>query len=406
MEAENQEQRIAELLQRQAVMAAQAATQAMPAPIITPPSFEGALEQIRLQRANLLMMLVLNIPEFEGEASTLPDFIERGGTLMEQLSVSPIDPATGRAIQQLLVGRVASHVRRELGVSADTDWADLTKRLKDQYGGARKPYQRQAVTLISTVRHKGETPTQFALRMEEGARQLKARVYETAPSTEEGHRIMQVLDLLVAERLRREMPDRVKKVLVSTATTARIDEVVDIVRAEDEEYRESNEREERWTRVRRDRPVRRERPFATPRVPNQGPRRDERPRRQEKTSGPKRWERPDRRCYECGQPGHLARACPYIARRGQNAWKVEPMDINAMDLERRYDVRRRRYFWVQRKTAGSSRGTSSDVSAVEDPSASEGHGASGDSDSEAQTRKTTKARRTYAEVSRSKPEKQ
>jgi hypothetical protein len=43
----------------------------------------------------------------------------------------------------------------------------------DQYGGAQKPFQRQAVTLISMVRQRGETPTQFAMRMEEGARQLK-----------------------------------------------------------------------------------------------------------------------------------------------------------------------------------------------------------------------------------------
>jgi hypothetical protein len=105
---------------------------------------EGALEEVRLQRANLLMMLVLNIPEFEGEASALPDFIQRGGTL-------------------------GSHVRRELWVSADTDWAELVKRLKDQYGGARKPY----VTLISTVRRREETPTQFALRIEEGDEGLR-----------------------------------------------------------------------------------------------------------------------------------------------------------------------------------------------------------------------------------------
>jgi hypothetical protein len=103
-----------------------------------------------------------------------------------------------------------------------------------------------------------ETPTQFALRMEEGARELKARVYETASSTKEGHNIMQVLDLLVTERLKREMPERIKKVLVGMATTARIDEVVDLVRAEDEEYREANEREERWTRAVRDRPARKE----------------------------------------------------------------------------------------------------------------------------------------------------
>jgi hypothetical protein len=79
------------------------------------------------------------------------------------------------------------------------------------------------------------------------------------------------------------------------------------------------------------------------------------------------------------------------------------MDINAMDQVRRYDVRRKIYFWVQRKTAGSSRGTSSDGSSVEEPSPCEGPSVSGGSDSEVRTRNTTKARRTYAEVSRTKP---
>jgi hypothetical protein len=52
------------------------------------------MEQVKFQRANLLMMLVLNIPKFEGEAATLTDLIGRGETLMQQLDLGPMDLET------------------------------------------------------------------------------------------------------------------------------------------------------------------------------------------------------------------------------------------------------------------------------------------------------------------------
>ena len=74
------------------------------------------------------------------------------------------------------------------------------------------------------------------------------------------------------------------------------------------------------------------------------------------------------------------------------------MEINAMDLERRYDARRRRYFWVQRKSSGSTRGTSSDESPAEERGESDRSVSTG-SEGEEQPRKAPKTPKTYAEVS-------
>ena len=154
---------------------------------------EKAGEQVRLQAANLMTMLTLNIP---GEASMLPDFLDRGGALMEQLDVAPGGPTTDRAIHQILVGRVATHIRGQIGVTANSPWTKVVKRLRAQYGGARIPYQRQAVTLISMARKKGETLSHFAKRTEEGAWTLRVKVFEISVSMEEAHQRKYGIDLL------------------------------------------------------------------------------------------------------------------------------------------------------------------------------------------------------------------
>jgi hypothetical protein len=191
MEAE-----LSSLMKEQALLAAQAVAQTSTAGL----SQASAAEQVQLQRTNLLMVIALNIPEYEGEATMLPDFIDRGSALVEQLEATPGDAATDKAISQLLIGRIATHVRRQIGITINLEWKEVVKRLKEQYGGARKPFQRQAVSMISMTRSRGESPTQFAMRMEEGARALKTRVYETLDSSEEAYRVMQVLNLLVCER--------------------------------------------------------------------------------------------------------------------------------------------------------------------------------------------------------------
>lgn len=333
-------QQITALMQQQATMAAQAVAQALP----LSQSAERAGEQVRLQRANLLMMLTLNIPEFEGDASTLSDFLDRGSALIEQLQAAPGDPATDKAIRQLLIGRVATTIRRQIGVTANTAWEEVAKKLREQYAGGRKPYQRQAVTLLSTTRRKGETPAQFATRIEEGTRMLRARVFETEKTVEEAHRTMQVLELLVAERIRREMPERVKKTLRETEELHTLGDVIDHVRDEDEEFGEAAERVERWVEVE----PRRTRESGTYRgrsqrytnPGNRGPRREDKPA-WSKRNAPARNDlrreprvKTKRECWECGNEGHFARECPYIFRREQKqrsyaqAVRGEPMEIN------------------------------------------------------------------------------
>jgi hypothetical protein len=245
MEAE-----LSSLMKEQAMLAAQAVARTSTAGL----SQARAAEQVQLQRANLLMVIALNIPEYEGEAAMLPDFIERGNALTEQMEDTPGDTATDKAISQLLIGRIATHIRRQIGITINMEWKEVVKRLKEQYGGARKPFQRQAVSLISMTRSRGESPTQFAMRVEEGTRALKARVYETLESSEEAYKVMQVLDLLVSERLRREMPERVKKTLKCVSLTTKMSDLIDIIRDEDEEFGETLEREEKWVRVEPRRP--------------------------------------------------------------------------------------------------------------------------------------------------------
>jgi hypothetical protein len=383
---EEQRKQLTALMQEQATLAAQAVVLGQ----------GGAKEQIQLQRANLLMLIALNIPEYEGEAAVLPDFLDRGAALVDQLNATPGDEATDRAIMQLLVGRVATHVRRQIGVTANMDWEEVARRLKEQYGGARKPFQKQAVSLISMGRQRGESPSQFARRMEEGARALKARVYETTKSSEEAHATMQILDLLISERLRREMPERVKKTLKCVSDSAQMKDLVDIIRDEDEEFGEAMEKEERWSRAepRRVRDPRgvggreRRRRYSPP--PVRAPRREERTERGQRRPPPRSDPKEDRRCYQCGTRGHLARVCPYIARRGDNVFRPEPMEVNAALVE----GRRRRPGWTRRSPGPS------EESAAEDSSRSP-TGSSG-SESERPATRTPRTTRSYAEVSKEK----
>ncbi|KAL1130177.1 hypothetical protein AAG570_013115 [Ranatra chinensis] len=243
---------IQQLMGQQAMMAAQAALQGAP----------SSAETHAIQKVNMLMLRALNIPEFEGENSMLSDFIEQGRCLMAQIEGSGLDETSKLAIRQMLVGRVSVTVRRELGVSMSVDWDEFTRKLKEGYGGARKPYQKQVVSLLRTNRQKGESPTSFAQSIEARTRVISERIMESEEDKNKAQITIEVVKSLVVEHVRRELPERVRKTLTNPSKSLRLDEVVDMIKEEDEDFKEERKNEEGWTRVSKQ-PPRRHRISAT-----------------------------------------------------------------------------------------------------------------------------------------------
>ncbi|KAL1124816.1 hypothetical protein AAG570_001437 [Ranatra chinensis] len=279
---------VQQLLAQQANMAAQATTQLGSNPVAT-----------AIQWLNTLMMQAINVPEFEGESGMLTDFLERGTNIMNQVTGSGLDEGSTRAVRQMLIGRISVVVRRELGINVTEQWDAVVKRLKEGYGGARKFYQRQVVSLILTGRSKGESPGAYAQSMEAQVRVLCDRILETEEDKIKAQHAIELVKSLIVERIKRELPDRIKKALKPTGTPLRLDEAIDVIREEDEEFLESRRVEEGWTRV---------------------------PYRHQKRE----------------------------TQRREYRSRPEPMEVNFGDLVRQYDDRRRRYVWTGKDESGSS----------------------------------------------------
>ncbi|KAL1129673.1 hypothetical protein AAG570_012618 [Ranatra chinensis] len=349
------------LLAQQASMAAQATKQLGSNPVAT-----------AIQWLNTLMMQAINVPELEGESGMLTDFLERGTCIMSQVTGSGLDEGSTRAVRQMLIGRISVVVRRELGINVTEQWDAVVKRLKEGYGGVRKSYQRQVVSLILTGRSKGESPGAYAQSMEAQVRVLCDRILETEEDKVKAQHAIELVKSLIVERIKREMPDRIKKVLKPTGTPLRLDEAIDVIREEDEEFLESRKAEEGWTRVpyryQKREPQRREYRETPRREYKKTPRREHRERGEYRpqTNRQKWGQKPenrfresrdptdDRRCYQCRERGHIARFCPYIRRSTGFRNRPEPIEVNFGDLVRQYDDRRRRYVWTGQEQSGSS----------------------------------------------------
>ncbi|KAL1131214.1 hypothetical protein AAG570_010832 [Ranatra chinensis] len=339
-----------QMLAQQAAVAAQAAMQ-----LTVQPQAQAAAAQW----VNTLVVSVSSIPEFDGEPNNFTDFLERGTVMSRQVAGSALEENLRVAIHQMITGKISVSIRRELGLNVNSSWDECVKKLKEGYGGARKSYQRQVVSLLNLGRGKGESPGAYAQMMEAQTRAICARVVESENDKTGAQYVIQLIKSLVLEKIKREVPDRVKKSLKTTSTPLRLDEAVDIVREEDEEFRESRRTDEDWTKVtysrqKRETPRReyRERGEYKPQVakPRWQLREEYRPREEYLPRGGRdqsRRDRPDeRRCYQCKQKGHIARFCPYMRQSTGYRDRGEPMEVNFGEFVREAQTRRGRYVWV------------------------------------------------------------
>ncbi|KAL1140108.1 hypothetical protein AAG570_000040 [Ranatra chinensis] len=292
--------------------------QAMMAALATLQGVTSSAETHAVQKANMLMLHALNIPEFDGENAMPSDFIKQGGCLMAQIEGWGLDETSKLAIRQMLVGRVSVAVRRELGVSMSVDWNEFTRKLKEGYGGARKPYQKQVVSLLRTNRQKGESSTSFAQSIEARTQVISERIMESEEDWDKAQVTIEVVKSLVVEHVRREMPERVRTTLKNPSKPLRLDEVVDIIKEEDEDFKDERRNEKGWTRVSKHPPRRQEyRPQREYRLVLSTNNKKWTPREDKPSNGNRRYEqdgRDSRRCYQCRERGHIARFCPYVRR--------------------------------------------------------------------------------------------
>ncbi|KAL1138334.1 hypothetical protein AAG570_008398 [Ranatra chinensis] len=207
---------------------------------------------------------------------------------------------------------------------------------------------------------------------------------------------IEVVKSLVVEHVKREMPERVRKTLKNPSKPLRLDEVVDMIKEEDEGFKEERKNEEGWTRVSKQPPRRQEyRPQREYRQVQATSNKKWTPREDKPSNGNRRYEqdnRDSRRCYQCRERGHIARFCPYLQRPSGFRERGEPMEVNVADLVREYDMRRKGYVWMKKGTSSGSSGKDRTYSSSDE----EGRKSSRDRASRSGDEKWQKKKKTYS----------
>ena len=304
---------------------------------------EAAKESLRTQKALYHMQLIAAIPVFTGDPSRLDEFVQQADGTVNLMQAFCWDPHTAGSMGHLLIQRIKESVRREANISLGMDWMAVRKALKVKFGGMRRPIRRHVWKVLEMKRTARESPAEFGQRLGEATKNLKQRLEESGYSDEEARVRFAAYSELARDVLMREMPERVQS-YVRAAGLATLEEEIVAVDDEEVETGDLKQREtpnwQTMTRRRYRSPPRRP-THQPPRVgrSNVAAREEpirRRPPQQTRFQRPEARSKPRQGCWECGEPGHFARECPYIYRRGRQDRRPygetgkygEPMEVN------------------------------------------------------------------------------
>ncbi|KAL1140077.1 hypothetical protein AAG570_000009 [Ranatra chinensis] len=97
-----------------------------------------------------------------------------------------------------MVVRLSPAVRADCGIEITTDLACVTRKLKEKYGGFRRPAERSVVKLLRMRRADGESPSDFARRADQALRLVKQRIQAGTDASAIGYEV-RFLEKLVKE---------------------------------------------------------------------------------------------------------------------------------------------------------------------------------------------------------------
>ncbi|KAL1117958.1 hypothetical protein AAG570_004269 [Ranatra chinensis] len=192
----------------------------------------------------MIMEVINGIPEFDGHPIDLQEFAFLILATHAQLAAasSMLREVRVRNLYNMLVRRVSTGVRADVGITSHTPVQEMLNKLKARYAGARRPVARTALKVFRMRRDGGETPQQFAHKLDPALRTLKEGAVEEYGASEAAPKVA-VYEEIAREVLMAEMPDKIRRQL-RDGTQRSLEAALVVVDDDEDEVRAAREERE------------------------------------------------------------------------------------------------------------------------------------------------------------------